>query len=373
MREKNNNTVKEFIKRLNKGDSPVPLIDRLISHIEHLARLITTVAHVVGIDKYVDPKVHVEPPEDIGKIQLILLDESDFLQFPNTVLARHDPAAYIPIDPTDAFHALIALLSSAVLNPTDDMRNRFPKHPRLVYLCSDNGWSLHLDIADNKDPSQVRPERIYLRRGTPTDSLTLQRKFRIRDGPGFPSLSYPEKDLAPEIGEEYEPRCVASATTKEYWRILPDEFEHTIYYWVKAFEEWKKHTEVSGFEEVGGFREFHESVWQTFSTPRCNHCSHIQRESKRRKAKSKLGSDAAAIIGWSEQNSSPVLRRIIIFPTKGDKNIRWLAVKEAVTLRNYEKGQKRYRREVMLRTQDCCEECALTYVASQEGKWVIIL
>jgi hypothetical protein len=79
------------------------------------------------------------------------------------------------------------------------------------------------------------------------------------------------------------------------------------------------------------------------------------------------------VIGWFESISNPILSRILIFLTRGDKYIRWVAIKEAVTLRREEQGQRRYRREVMLRTMTCCEACALEYVASKAGNWVLIL
>jgi hypothetical protein len=171
------------------------------------------------------------------------------------------------------------------------MRSRFLKNPRLLYLYSDNGCSVFLDSVGDKDPSKVRPERIHLRGGTPIDKLTLHRKFRIREGPGIPSVDCPDNHPPPEIGEEYKPRCVARAEIQQYWRILPEEFEQTLFYRVTAFEEWKMHTNIEEFEEVAGFRKLQECLWQTFSTPSCRH---NRGQRKRRKAIYQLGLDAAA-------------------------------------------------------------------------------
>jgi hypothetical protein len=304
--------------------------ERFVRQIQHLAKLIVVLAHVAGTE--------TTNTADIGDMQLILRSDNDFLQFSKVEDTRRDPAKYVHVDPIEAFHAMAALLCTSDM---DGLAERRPYGRPLagIYLCSDYGWSVLLDTVGHEDPSDVRPERIHLQRGTPTDKKTLQRKFRILDGRGIPAADYPEENLPPpQEGNKYQPRCVAQVSEiAQYWRIQQHHFELTLHFRIKTEEEWYRHTNVKEFEEVAGFRCLQECLWQTFSTPPCKHGSRLR---VKRAPETKLGSDAAAVIGWFESISNPILSRILIFLTRGDKYIRWVAIKEGVTLRREEQGAK---------------------------------
>ena len=260
-------------------------------------------AHVTGID--------TTNTADIGEIQLILRSDNDFLQFSNVEDTRRNPAKSVHMDPIEAFHAVVALLSTS---DTGELAGKRPYDRPLpgLYLCSDYGWSVFLDTVGHKDPSNVRPERIHLQRGTPTDSKTLQRKFRILDGHGFPAVDYPEQKLpSPQDGKKYRPRCVAQVSEiAQYWRIQQHHFELTLHFRIRTEEEWYRYTNVKEFEEVAGFRRLQECLWQTFSTPHCKHKSRLRAKIAH---ETNLGSDAAAVIGWYESISDPIPSRILIF------------------------------------------------------------
>lgn len=55
--------------------------------------------------------------------------------------------------------------------------------------------------------------------------------------------------------------------------------------------------------------------------------------------------------------------------TLGQPRVRWLAIEKSVLGRHVDDKH----RETMLRTDDCCEECALDHVASLPGRWALIL
>lgn len=52
------------------------------------------------------------------------------------------------------------------------------RRPRRICLCSDYGWSVGLDTFGDKDPSQARPERIHVQRGTPADKTPVNENSR---------------------------------------------------------------------------------------------------------------------------------------------------------------------------------------------------
>jgi len=127
---------------------------------------------------------------------------------------------------------MLSLLSSTVLHP----RIHCTEGSFLVYLWSDFGWSV---LLDTEDPSDVRPEILHIKRGTPTHSQTSERKLRIRDGLGF-TRAYP-RSYAIDRGVMYRPR--SSGTTglrSDFWSIQTEEFEHSIYFKIRPHEEWKR-------------------------------------------------------------------------------------------------------------------------------------
>jgi hypothetical protein len=142
-----------------------------------------------------------------------------------------------------------------------------------------------------------------------------------------------------------------------------------LYFLVDLSLEWRKYEGVEPLEELIGYREMHHSLWQTFSTPPCGH--HPAEEVYNTRHAVKLGPDAATLLGWSNALESlrPYPERILIYLTRGQPRIRWLAIEKSVLGRHVDDKH----RETMLRTGDCCEECALDHVASLPGRWALIL
>lgn len=227
-----------------------------------------------------------------------------------------------------------------------------------------------MGTAIDKDPTEIRPELVRVMRGTPTNKKTNERKFRIRDGTGFPSEDYPDV-YELQRGPEYVPRTVATVLKcTEYWATQSQEFELTLYCSVLPTPEWRQY-QVTPFEDVTGCRAMQDSLWQTFSTERCEHGGTRDKTIRDPSTPIKLGPDAAALLGWSTAGEllKPWPEKVVIMLTRGERQIRWLAVIKAVMMRGIETNY----RETMLRTRDCCEACALEQVASQPNKWILIL
>ena len=256
---------------------------------------------------------------------------------------------------------------------------RFDLHQNaeVTFLCSDFGWSVFLDTVGDKDPAVVKPHLVHVSKGVPTNAKTNERRPLIIDGfinfaPNFPRVyKVPPTQTGLSI-----PRSVAEVTHRtEYWITGSREFEMSIIMVVEP----GKDSELLQFDfqpikDWTYHRYMHDQIWETFTTPPCDH----QPEARPSKPLN-LGPEAVAILGWSTGEATrggPYTQRILIFLTRGDSRVRWLAVRNATGLGTpfgSEAPEPSDKREVMLRTLDCCDKCALEHVSALSGKWILIL
>lgn len=195
----------------------------------------------------------------------------------------------------------------------------------------------------------------------------------MKDGGGYSILTIPKTEPLLR-GLEYLPRLAASVNRlsgrKELWTSRTQDFEACVLVSGDPSPEWRQHPSVSSSQDVSRYGSMHDSLWQTFQTPCCDH----PRVSA--PGPTKLGPDAAALLGFSicgeqavyDKTHEPYPERIIIYLTRGDARIRWLLIHNAGA-----GNDNPISREVMLRTGDCCDACALEYTASLPGRWTLIL
>lgn len=250
--------------------------------------------------------------------------------------------------------------------------------PENVFLCCEFGWSVYFDTFGDRDPTQVKPEFVHIREGVPTNKRTMERKMSLCDGGSTPSpISTPSRDNSQPIrGREYVPRSSATASWTEFWSTGAEAFEHSMYYSVTPKQEWREHGREP-HQQFSYCRKMQAMLWETFTTSACDHSLN---DSKR---PIKLGMDAAAVLGWSndQEKIEAVTERFLICLTKGEPRIRWLAAQSSVFLGrrsiavDLETDPTCRVREVMLRTPDCCDSCALEQTAAVPGNhyWILIL
>ena len=343
-------TFSAFLKRFPSSLPVSPAHNHLVN-IRHLASIVLIFAHVSEIESCADLPIRFHNPFD-----------TTFL----SGLMEKGPKERFELAPHAIFHAVVDLLSGQ--DTSRGLNTTF-----YLFLCSDFGWSVFLDTVGDKDPGVVRPELVHVKRGTPTNSKTKERRLRIRDGYGYDSSYNPEK--FPLLrGLEYLPRLAArvhpSKGRQEYWTSRAQEFEATIYFSVEPLSELRQHLDVSSWQQAIWYGKLQKSLWNTHSTPYCDHPKLSE------PGLMKLGPDAAALMGFSpfsEDSADDEIgvypERIIIYLSRGDARIRWLAIHEAV---DFGREYKVYR-EVMLRTNSCCDACALEHTASLPGRWTLIL
>ena len=273
-----------------------------------------------------------------------------------------NPREKLQLDPDTIFLNICKFLSKNTISNS-------------LFLFSDFGWSVSFDTYGDKDPAYIRPELIHIQKGTPINTRSVERKTRIQVGQH--RMCGPFNRNASDIhnrspitrGHDYTPSATASAAWTEYWSTSAQAFEHSMYFRVAPKAEWSRHG-LEPFQVLGYCGHMQLVLWQTFSTDACEHALDNPPKS------TKLGPDAAAIMGWiSDQKViQSVPERILIFLTKGEPRIRWLATKAAVVFgRDPNDVGDGHVREIMLCTHNCCDACALEQAAALPGYWTLIL
>lgn len=252
------------------------------------------------------------------------------------------------------------------------------KAPGNVILFCEFGWSVYFDTFGDRDPTEVKPELIHIREGVPTNKRTMERKRFLCDGVpvGSPIFTPSMDDSQPIRGREYVPRSSATASWTEFWSIGAEAFEHSMCYSVTPKQEWREHGRKQG-QIFSSCRSMQAMLWESFETAACGHSLN---ESK---SPIKLGMDAAAVLGWrnDQEKIEEVTERFLICLTKGEPRIRWLAAQSSIYLGRrcialeLQTDPGLRVRQVMLRTEDCCDSCALEQTAAVPGNhfWILIL
>ncbi|KAL4903581.1 hypothetical protein BDW74DRAFT_155783 [Aspergillus multicolor] len=131
------------------------------------------------------------------------------------------------------------------------------------------------------------------------------------------------------------------------------------------------------FQVMFTYRLMLDLLWTTYTTPPCPH--DIRKRTALPQPPLKLGPDAAVLLNcWDwltndhriedsdDESAGP---RIWICLTFGSPGIRWVAIDAA---ENNGMIHDEFR-DIMLRSDSCCADCALEHVALHEGRWILIL
>ncbi|OAP65588.1 hypothetical protein AYL99_01560 [Fonsecaea erecta] len=321
---------------------------RMVRLIESTTKHVLTFAHVVEVDK-------------CGDVPIILTD--DLTPFSNLIREMREGTGRLGlVRYNEVFYGVAKLLSSTEFFALDERRSSVVNKS----LCSDFGWSVLLSTYDNLDPGDIRPELVHIRKGTPTHSKTGQCKSQILDGSGIERTT--ESYVYPvERGLECIPRTFAHhISRKDYYVTLAYEFQVTLFISFESTREWQAHGGSKSFQQRLAYSQMAKNLFNTHLTPPCSHKDHSYREQAK---KITLGPDVAALLsGWEEMVDDETMpEKIVIVLTKGDRYARWHAI-TWLPIGVHTSGRK-----IALRSHQCCESCALDYVASQKGKWYLII
>ena len=250
-----------LLNKVHKGGSAFSPAKRMIDQITYLAQIVLILSHIIEI-------------ESCEQIPLRLTSDHPFLASQMSIICKA-PDARATVLAEEIFHAVAMLLSDGVFYVRDDKPRFSSRMTHFLFLWSDFGWSVYLDTVGDKDPAEVRRHLVHVKRGTPTNLKTNERKLLLRDGSGFTRKMYP--DSFPLLnGGSYVPRCAAKVVRRvERWASRRQEFESTLYFDVQPSAEWRQYPVesllgafsdegqqpqaarelVSPFEELGGYRK----------------------------------------------------------------------------------------------------------------------
>lgn len=227
-----------------------------------------------------------------------------------------------------------------------------------AFLISDFGWSIYLDCIGDNDPAGVSPEVLHVKKGVPTNERTNERRMRLEDAPDL-SGNLPCQEVI-DRGETYLPRCATQVIDRaEYFASKNDKFILRIRFRIDGYSTQKK------YDDYASYRWLHTALWQAHVTEPCEHFGAISTPAR-------LGLNTVTVKGHSYSTSDmPKLEkphhpeRILIVLVKGDQRLRWLAVKDCIE--NWKS------RQAMIRSDECCENCALDAAAGRPGDWYVVI
>ncbi|MCJ1235159.1 hypothetical protein MMC14_003125 [Varicellaria rhodocarpa] len=268
----------------------------------------------------------------------------------------------IPIKDDDWLVQLaIMLVGKTFMDLPQTIRQRFS-------VLSDFGWSIVLSNVGDDDPSQVQPSLLSVQKGVPTSTLTQVRKNRVLDtlnviGGTVGSVKVEQK-------KHYKPCCISKVTDRnDHYASRDQEFWHTMSFLVEnpalapnvplAYRQ---------LTLSASYRQLQRVLFKIVRPSPCPHWRDPPLET------AKLTPQIATVRGFSWSVPEPAEtegHRICIVLVKGSRWARWLAI--AGIRGDGDPTTFKPQRQVMLRGDDCCEDCAVNMAADLPGKWVVII
>lgn len=248
-----------------------------------------------------------------------------------------------------------------------------------IFLISEYGWSLYLPAIGDLDPEQADCELFHLTRGVPTNRKTGERKNAICDAPLVldTALSCP---MVVDASSQYVPRCVSPVTQRtEYYSAMDDTFLLSVRYDIDESGIKQRCSERALFSEYCGPRHLYNALWNVEKTEGCNHAAAaatLADGKLRPNSPLPLSPDVVTAKGFQWHDDHYLLHyRICVCLVKGDPRARWLAL--SGTIGDFPYGLRpagsRLTRRILLRTEQCCDECAVQQASAQEGGWLVVL
>ncbi|RDW73729.1 hypothetical protein BP5796_07171 [Coleophoma crateriformis] len=290
---------------------------------------------------------HVVEIKDCGKLSLCLepgLDQYMVTQFSQNF-------GKLTMGPNTIFNSILKNMKGPAFRDGDDQH---------AFLISDFGWSVFLDCVRDTDPSDVNVNLIHIKPGVPTNHRN-ERKSRIRDSEMLGGDLIHVK-LVDQESESYTPRCERKVLRRsEFYSSRQKEF------WLGIGLTMNSSSKGAN-EYLTSYRELHEALWEV-ETLEAGLCEHPNKYLDT----ARLGIGVATFYGdsfhegtWEGPKVANMAahQRICICLVRGDQRARW----KAVNLFSDEPT-----RQVMLRGENCCDNCALDAVVKMPGRWILIL
>lgn len=228
-----------------------------------------------------------------------------------------------------------------------------------VCLVSERGWSALISTFGDTDPAYATAGSLRICRGTPCRNGVWKSGIWDSAQKSWQFMTDPEK--AESCGQNASLRCAEPVTLdKPYCGEGGNAFI--------ICARFRLHRSVSGQSKTirVGYRELHTALWGAQASERCPHGSRSYEEVK-------LSLGCATVAGFGNYLEDTV-ERILIHLTAGSIGARWLALATIpfCSVVDDEAEDQEGIRQILLRGNDCCFQCAIDQTAAQPGKWFII-
>ena len=315
---------------------------KFIEDVKELASWILSFAHVINVETCADLPLRIAPGWMFctGVMNWGGLDKID-------------------IPPAIFFNLIMKLMKKDATNGDSILESDG------LFLTCHHGWSLFYNSVGDNDPGETNCELLSIRRGVPTNTRTGERKYQIADAPHFQQSVRTPKRL--DHGGSYVSRCVTKVSKRiEHYSTRTDEFWLSIRFDIEEVE--LPHRPIVGqdprYPLYASYALFQEALWGVVKTIPCGH-----RNQDLRTMSLDLDVITATGLIWSSGDGDIQGTRICILLVKGDARSRWLVVNGLMPTSD----AGCLNRQVLLRCNGCCDDCAVRAASAMKGRWLVIL
>ena len=321
--------------------------DHFIEDIKQAASWVLTFAQVVDVESCADLPLRIDP----GWMFC-------------TGVVDWEGLEPIRIESTVFFNLILKMMRKDITRGTSIVESEG------IFLTSHHGWSLFYSSVGDHDPGRANCELLSIKRGVPTNTQTGERKYRIADAPVIERIV--RTPIVVDKGNSYLSRCFTKVYNRtEHYSSRTNEFLLSIRFdiedcepprWVSPHNPDEKNSRYSIYASQS---RFHEALWGTLKTTPCPHP-----DGDGKTLPLDLGAVTVAGLTWANgDGQAHATNRICICLVKGDARARWLVVHGLMP--NNDMGA--LSRQVLLRGDDCCEDCAVRFASAMKGNWLVVL
>ena len=227
-------------------------------------------------------------------------------------------------------------------------------------LVSDKGWSAWITTFGDLDPAYISVGSVYLGRGSPCRNGIWKTGIWDSQDTYFQFNTDPKR--VEVCGQTASLRCVEKVAVDSPYCGEGDDV-----FLVSA--RLRLHKAVPNQKTIHrvGYKALQKFLWWAKLSERCLHGNRMRNDIK-------LGIDCATVAGFGNylEDSS---ERILIYLTAHSLGARWLALAtlQYISVSNEVEVEASGLRQILLRVNDCCFQCAIDQAAAKPGKWFIIL
>ncbi|CAF9921584.1 hypothetical protein IMSHALPRED_005210 [Imshaugia aleurites] len=229
-----------------------------------------------------------------------------------------------------------------------------------VCAISHGGWSAWILTFEDSDPAYVSMGSVRIGRGSPCRNGVW--KLGIRDSIDNVIDLKTDPERAESCGQVSSLRCAEKVTLDSPYCGEGDDV-------FVICARLRCHKTVPSQKPVQrvGYKALQKYLWWAQLS---NHCTH----GSRRDEGIKLAIGCATIAGFGNYLEETD-ERILIWLTAHSVGARWLALATVYWIRfsGTHEVEDSGLRQILLRRDDCCFQCAIDQAAAQPGKWLIIL